>query len=76
MTLQLRVHRLLIGPLNCRKNYADVVDYLLRNADFRFFSLCHIDDVDTVDENIFQAAPEVRCCRQVGQVLLYDTPNV
>lgn len=59
-----------------QENGPDVGDYLLRNADFGFFSLGLIDDVDTVDEDVFQAAPEVRCSGQVGQVLLYDTPNV
>lgn len=50
--------------------------YLLRNADFGFFSFGFIDNVDAVDEDVFQAAPEVRCRWQVGQVLLDDTPNV
>lgn len=59
-----------------QENYADVGVYLLRNADFRVFSLGLIDDVDVVDEDVFQTAPEVRCGGQVGQVLLYDTPDV
>lgn len=59
-----------------QENDTDVVDYLLRNANFGFFSLGLIDNVDTVDEDVFQAAPEVGCGGQVGQVLLYDTPDV
>lgn len=59
-----------------QENGAYAVNYLLRNADFRFFSFGHIDNVDAVDKDVFQAAPEVRCGGQVGQVLLYDTPNV
>lgn len=40
-------------------------------ADFRLFSLGLINDVDAVDEDIFQAASEVWCGREVGQVWLY-----
>ncbi len=50
--------------------------YLSRDADVRFFSLCLVDDVDTIDEDVLQAAPEIWCGRQVRQILLYDTSYI
>lgn len=50
--------------------------YLERNSDFRVFSLCLVDDVDAVDEDVFQAAAEIRRGGQVRQILLDDTSNV
>lgn len=59
-----------------QENDAGVVVYLQRYADFRVFSLGLIDDVNAVNEDVFQTAPEVWCGGQVGQVLLYDTPDI
>lgn len=50
--------------------------YLARNSDFRVFSLRLVDDVDAVDEDVFQAAAEIRRGGQVRQILLDDTSNV
>lgn len=50
--------------------------YLSRDADFRFFSLGHVDDVNAIDEDVFQAAQEIGCSGQMRQVLLYDTSDI
>lgn len=50
--------------------------YLSRDADVRFFSLSLVDDVDAIDEDVLQAAPEIWCGGQVRQILLYDTSYI
>ena len=45
--------------------------YLSRNTDVRFFSLGLVNDIDAVNEDIFQTASEIWCGREVRQVLLY-----
>lgn len=44
---------------------------LARYTDLRFFSLGLVNDVNAIDEDIFQAPPKILCCRQVRQILLY-----
>ena len=46
------------------------------DTNVRIFSLSLINDVDTIDVDIFQAAPEIWCGRQVRQILLYDTSHI
>lgn len=50
--------------------------YLARDADVRLFSLCLVNDVDAIDEDVLQAAPEIWCGGQVRQILLYDTSYI
>lgn len=50
--------------------------YLSWNADFRFFSLGLVDDVDVIDEDVLQAAPEIWCSGQVRQIFLYDSTDI
>lgn len=50
--------------------------YLSWDTDVRFFSLSLVDDVDAIDEDVFQAAPEIWCGGQVRQILLYDTSYI
>lgn len=53
-----------------------VKSHLSRDADFRLLSLSHVDDVDAIEKDVFKAAPEIRCGRQVRQILLYDTSDI
>ena len=53
-----------------------VKPHLSWDADFRLFSLSHVDDVDVIDKDVFKAAPEIWCGGQVRQILLYDTSNI
>lgn len=45
-------------------------------VDVRFFSLGLINDVDVIDEDVLQAAPEIRRGREVRQVFLYYAPYI
>lgn len=45
-------------------------------TDVRFFSLSLVNDVDAIDEDIFQATPEIWCGGQVRQIFLNDTPYI
>lgn len=46
------------------------------DPDFRVFSLGLVDDVDSIDEDVLQAAPEIWGRGQVGQILLYDASDI
>lgn len=50
--------------------------YLSWDTDFRVFSLSFVNYVDSVDENVLQAAPEIWGWGQVRQILLDNTANI
>ena len=71
------VHLLSVGlTVITNDNHICRKPYLSGNADFRFFSLSHVNYVDTVDEDILQAAPEIWCSGEVRQVLLYYSSHI
>lgn len=51
---------------------ANIIPYLSWDTDVRFFSLSLINDVDAVDKDVLEAAPEILCGGQVRQVWLYN----
>lgn len=50
--------------------------YLSWDSDVRFISLSLVNDVDAIDEDVLQAAPEIWCTGQVMHILLYDTSYI
>lgn len=57
-----------IGEIQC----GTIISYLSWDTDVRFFSLSLINDVDPIDEDVLEAAPEIWRGGQAGQVWLYD----
>lgn len=53
-------------------HFGTIIPYLSWDTDVRFFSLSLINDVDAIDEDVLEAAPEIWCGGQARQVWLYD----